>query len=173
MARRKDQNIRYPKKSLVRLGERNHFYGRKHSLESIMKMKESHKGQRSRLGTKHSEETKRKIGLSSRMRFGEKSSNWKGGISKIDRRCRRIPEYREWRENVFKRDDWTCRECGANKCYVTAHHIKGFSLIISSNSIKSVADARLCIELWDVDNGLTLCETCHKKTDNYKGRGIK
>ena len=33
--------------------------------------------------------------------------------------------------------------------------------------IKSVDDARKCDELWDTNNGRTLCRDCHRKTDTY------
>ena len=42
------------------------------------------KGHKSFFGKKHTEETKRKIGLSRKKYIGEKASNWKGGRILID-----------------------------------------------------------------------------------------
>ena len=56
--------------------------------------------------------------------------------------------------------------------YVTVHHIKSFAKIISENNIKNSEDALKCEEMWDIINGVTLCEECHKLTDNYKGRDV-
>jgi hypothetical protein len=66
--------------------------------------------------------------------------------------------YTEWRKSVFIRDNYTCRGCGF-KGYVTAHHIMGWS---------HYPELR-----YDIDNGLTLCEDCHSKTDNYKVKAKK
>lgn len=103
----------------------------------------------------------------------EKSGTWKGWISKIDKLCRRLPEYKQWRSDIFTRDNWTCRTCRTNLVYVTAHHIKWFSKILKENNINNILDAKECDELWNLDNWLTLCEKCHELTDNYKGRAIK
>lgn len=137
-------------------------------------------------GKHHSEETKKKISDNSWMKTRkgilpknmrnwkmENHPRWKGGISKIDRKCRRMKEYLWWRSDVFTRDNWTCKTCGRNDCYVTAHHIKGFAKILKENNIKTIDQARECKELWNRKNGVTLCEDCHKLTDNYKGRGSK
>ena len=118
------------------------------------------------------EEHKIKIGLGGiGLHAGDKNGNWKGGISKIDKLCRLMAEYKKWRSDIFARDSWTCRTCGISKNYVTSHHIKGFSKIIRENKITDISEARKCGELWDTDNGITLCEECHKLTDNYAGRG--
>lgn len=61
--------------------------------------------------------------------------------------------YRNWRRSVFMRDNFTCRECGISGVYIHAHHIKPFHLYIESR--------------FDLDNGITLCKDCHKKTDSY------
>lgn len=63
-------------------------------------------------------------------------------------RDRTTAEYRNWRKSVFERDNYTCRICGANGGTLNAHHIKPW---VS------------CVELrFDVSNGVTLCEKCHR-----------
>lgn len=103
---------------------------------------------------------------------GENAGMWKGGISFIDKSIRTMKEYKDWRTSIFIRDNFTCQDCG-NKGYITAHHIKGFSQILKDNNIKNRIEARNCDEIWDITNGKTLCEECHKTTDNYNGRGMK
>jgi hypothetical protein len=100
---------------------------------------------------------------------GKNCPAWRGGVSKIDKLCRCMPEYIQWRSDCFSRDKWTCQTCG-NRGYITVHHIDGFSKLIKENNINSIDDARKCQVLWDISNGVTLCEDCHKLTDNYKGR---
>ena len=101
----------------------------------------------------------------------EQHWNWKGGIAKIDKSIRRMGEYLQWRSDVFARDNWTCQTCRITGVYVTAHHKKGFSKIIKENNIRSRENARDCKELWEIENGVTLCEECHSLTDNYRYLG--
>jgi len=51
--------------------------------------------------------------------------------------------------------------------------LKSFNKIIKENNIFNILDARKCKEMWDINNGVTLCEECHLMTDNYKGRANK
>lgn len=88
---------------------------------------------------------------------GIKHPNWKGGISSINVLERQKAEYREWRTAVFKRDKFTCRQCGQGG-YIEAHHIKSFS---------EHPDLRT-----DIDNGITLCKKCHALTDNYRNKKL-
>jgi 5-methylcytosine-specific restriction endonuclease McrA len=73
-------------------------------------------------------------------------------------------------KKVYERDLWTCKECGKIGGELNAHHIKSFSLILVENQIKSLEDSYSCSELWEIDNGRTLCVACHKKTDSYKNK---
>jgi hypothetical protein len=57
-----------------------------------------------------------------------------------------LPEYKEWRNAVFKRDRYKCHKCGSKKG-IQAHHIKGWAKHPESR--------------FDVDNGVTLCIDCH------------
>lgn len=108
----------------------------------------------SRLGKKHSEESKKKMSISHKGRFGgEKHSNWKGGITKIHH-LRTTLEYKLWREAVWKRDNWTCQFCAKRGGKLEAHHIFSFA---------QYPQFRLTI-----NNGITLCQKCHKR----KGRPV-
>ncbi len=80
---------------------------------------------------------------------GDKHPNWKGGISPIRNLIWRSEQYQEWRDAVFKRDDYTCQDCNKRGGRIVAHHIKFFSLFPELG--------------FDVDNGRTLCRSCHSK----------
>lgn len=80
---------------------------------------------------------------------GERHPMWKGGITPINRKIRESFEYKLWREAVFRKDNYTCVWCGERGGKLNADHIKPFSLY---------PELRLAI-----DNGRTLCKTCHDK----------
>ena len=106
---------------------------------------------------------KRSIEVRNKM-SGEYHWNWKGGISNIKKSIRHIPEYIQWRSDIFERDNWTCQTCGKRGCYLEAHHVKQFITIIKEYNIESLEDARNCEELWQIENGVTLCLDCHNLT---------
>jgi hypothetical protein len=103
---------------------------------------------------------------------GANHHNWKGGVTPIMKQIRTLYEYTRWRSSVFERDDWTCQDCKKRGGTLNAHHIKPFSRIITDNNVTTVEEAKLCSELWDISNGITLCNTCHFKTDTY-GEKVK
>jgi 5-methylcytosine-specific restriction endonuclease McrA len=71
--------------------------------------------------------------------------------------------YTEWRKDVYKRDNYTCQICG-----ISSNNLKKISKKIHADHIKSFAYYPKL--RYDINNGRTLCEDCHKKTENY---GIK
>ena len=90
---------------------------------------------------------------------GKNNPNWKGGISTENHRQRASKKWRIWRESVFVRDNWTCRDCGARsgkgrKVELYPHHIKPFA---------NYPELR-----FEVSNGLTLCEDCHKRHTSWQ-----
>lgn len=132
--------------------------GMKHTEESIKKMSESRKGKA--LGSENAmanpeyrkrvSEAKKGIPL---LNFrGENHPNWKNGKENL--RIRGRLEYKQWRNSVFERDDWTCQECNKRGGQeLNAHHVKSFA---KHPELRFV-----------VNNGQTLCIDCHKETDTY------
>ena len=96
---------------------------------------------------------------------GENHHNWKGGVAKLAENIRKSLEYKQWRLNIFQKNNWVCQECGKRGNYLNAHHYpKEFNQILANNNIKTMIEALQCIELWDIDNGVTLCRSCHNLT---------
>jgi predicted DNA-binding protein YlxM (UPF0122 family) len=103
---------------------------------------------------------------------GNKNHNWKGGRTKLIFSIRSLPEYSIWRTKIFRRDDWTCSICKrkrivGDRVILQADHITPLWKIIEKNHIKNIQEAISCKELWDEENGRTLCKECHKKTETY------
>jgi hypothetical protein len=63
------------------------------------------------------------------------------------------PEVRLWRKNVLKRDAYQCVQC-ESKERLEAHHVIRWA---------DAPELRLV-----VDNGMTLCNTCHLKEHRYR-----
>ena len=115
-------------------------------------------------GYNWTEEEKEKIRIRN---SGSASHFWKGGISKLNYHIRRIAKYVQWRTECFIRDNYTCQECGKKGGRLQVHHKKSFELILKENKITTIEQAINCPELWDTDNGITLCIPCHTQTDTY------
>lgn len=87
---------------------------------------------------------------------GANNNSWKGGVSYLEDR-RNNPNEAIWRKQVYERDNYTCQCCGDNKGHnLNAHHIKPYKLYKESR--------------FDVENGITLCESCHKKFHKIYGK---
>ena len=85
---------------------------------------------------------------------------------------RKSTRYKQWIKNILERDNYTCLVCGKRGIKLDIHHIKPLSLIIEENGITNIEDSIDCHELWDIDNGQTLCKCCHKETDTYLTRWV-
>lgn len=83
-------------------------------------------------------------------RKGENSPNWIKDRTKLKCRPNGNRDHREWREEIFKRDDYTCQMCGTRGTYLEADHIKPWAYYPSLR--------------FDLSNGRTLCKKCHDTT---------
>jgi len=134
--------------------------GRKFSEIHKKNLSISHKGHKVR------EDVKEKIKNSISK---EKHPNWKGGITPIVYQVRNSFKYRQWRSDIFTRDNYTCVNCNLRGVYLEAdHYPKRFSVIFREYKIKTFNEAMDCDELWNINNGRTLCKKCHNKTKGWR-----
>ena len=118
------------------------------------------------IGRKRTRETLEKM---SACQKGELSHRWKGGITKLHKQIRQCFKYRLWRSDIFTRDGFTCQQCGDKKGgNLEAHHIKKLSDILLDYNIKDIDECNLCEEMWNINNGVTLCKSCHQKIHSLK-----
>ena len=160
--------------------------GRKHSEETKRKISEANKGrvrteeQKKRIseahigkmtgkdhhfyGKKLSDEHRRNLSDSHRGNFtGPLSSNWKGGIEgDFLTQLKNSYFYKDWRKLVLAQDDYRCQKCGSVDG-LHAHHIIFLDWILDKFNIKNMEDAIECKLLWDINNGITYCSSCHRK----------
>lgn len=67
-------------------------------------------------------------------------------------------KFKTWRLAVFKRDNFTCQKCSSRKSgTLNAHHLDGYNWCKEKRT--------------DIDNGVTLCETCHSEFHMLYGWG--
>ena len=110
---------------------------------------------------------------------GKNHWHWQGGITPLGLSIKKLPEYGNWRNEVFKRDSYTCQDCGQIGKKLNPHHKIRFAELLKEflneyNQFSPIEDNETLIRLamkwqpfWEVSNGKTLCEDCHKKTLNY------
>ena len=88
---------------------------------------------------------------------GENNPNYNHDLTQEERLIgRKFTEYYKWREEVYKRDNYTCQHCGSNKGgLLNAHHKDGYHWCKERRT--------------DVSNGVTLCKHCHDEFHNLYG----
>ena len=108
-------------------------------------------------GRKFTEAHRKKLSDRNKERIAKGTHNlWKGGVTPQQKLIRSSTEYKLWRKSVFERDNYTCIWCKVRGGKLNADHIKPFI---------DYPELRFAI-----DNGRTLCENCHRKTDTYGSR---
>lgn len=135
-----------------RLKQSNSKRNKKTSTETRKKMSKSHKG------IKQSKEW-----INNRFKSFKKTIDSRGRISEKYSLIKSSKRYKEWRKKVFIRDNFTCQKCGNNNGgNLEPHHLIPFSFLLKECEILKNMNP-----LYDIDNGITLCHKCHKKTYSY------
>lgn len=123
--------------------------GRKLSAEHVEKLRLAPLGKPGRnLGRTWTIPLEKRVNMGINRR-GEKAWNWNGGITSEKKLLRASPQWREWRKQVFERDGYRCMDCGDNS-YLEPHHIIPLRVDMG--------------KIFNINNGITLCRECHKKT---------
>jgi hypothetical protein len=102
-------------------------------------------------------------------RRGENHNFWKGGVTDLYRVIQHRL-WKSWKIEVLKRDDFKCQDCGEHQ-HLEVHHTRKFVLIregvlrehpeLSPIDDKYVL-ADLIVAEHRLEDGITLCNTCHR-----------
>ncbi len=87
---------------------------------------------------------------------GKEHPNWKGGITPENKKIYHSIYYDLWRMSIFAKNGWACQKCKIKGGKLRPHHIRNFA----QNSELRFA----------IDNGITLCEKCHKEFHKIYGQ---
>jgi hypothetical protein len=89
---------------------------------------------------------------------GENSHLYKPFLTTEHReKGRNFKDLRDWRKDVFGRDNYTCVVCSKKGVHLNAHHLNGYDLFPELRT--------------DVSNGVTLCRECHSDFHKKYGYG--
>jgi hypothetical protein len=156
--------------------------GRKHTKEAKVKCGLANKGR------KLTDEHKKKISENNarywqgrRREHMTGKDNWNFGKfgsehpryrkekkTSLRKAIRNSEKYHRHKRSILVRDKFTCQMCGGKKDYLELDHYPvGFSELLDRHKITSIDEAMSCKELWDENNGRTLCQPCHEETDNF------
>jgi len=95
---------------------------------------------------------------------GDKNPAWKGGKTPLIVNLRNSPQMDDWRNQIFAKDHYCCTKCGDGTGHnLNAHHIKHLAVLIREHDIATLDSAYACVAIWNLDNGVTLCEVCHNE----------
>lgn len=112
-------------------------------------------------------EFRMQLSKSQRSRISKEWLEQTENIKKFKNLLRRCSRYNMWRQEIFKRDDFTCCICKIRGGKLQADHIEPFISILLRHKVETYEQAIECAELWDSTNGRTLCAECHYKTPTF------
>lgn len=104
--------------------------------------------------------------------FGKANPLWKENkVTPLKKWLRHTAKYIAWHHAVLERDNYTCVDCDkrGGKLHVD-HDPKTFAEIINQYGVMNFEEAFEIEELFNIDNGKTRCELCHRLTSSWGGR---
>jgi hypothetical protein len=154
---------------LANTGKGNYIFGKHLSEETKRKLSEVRKGKPSKIkGIPKSWQAIKNMRLALRdKQMGPENPNWRGGTTRLRSLIQANYRYIEWKLAIFERDNWHCQVKGCKSTELHPHHLKPIGESIRDYNIKTIEEAIKCQEIWDVNNGITLCKQHHRDTDSY------
>lgn len=88
---------------------------------------------------------------------GENHPNYNHSTTDDERQVKRAyTEYRQWRTQVYEKDNYICQCCGQRGGQLNAHHVFNYS---------NYPELRT-----EVSNGITMCKKCHLEFHSIYGK---
>jgi serine/threonine-protein kinase RIO1 len=86
-------------------------------------------------------------------------------------KIRNTTQYLNWRIAILNGDKFRCQICRTSvkddrSLRLEIHHAKTFNDICKENNICTVEQALACKELWNLNNGISICYSCHKDVED-------
>ena len=141
-------------------GHSGYWKGKKRDQETLQKISRTMTGRKRLLWER--------VKISEGIRRTVKAGSWhsyRGGITPLRKQIRSCFKYGLWRSDILSRDRKMCVLCTSEVKLIADHHPIMFAEILEEHKIKTLEEANDCAELWNIDNGRTLCEKCHTKYD--------
>ena len=92
------------------------------------------------------------------LNIGENNHRYNPNLTNEERELKRcIPNYKDFTEQVYERDDYTCQCCGKKGGRLNVHHVNSYNWDKKHRT--------------DANNGITLCKDCHKEFHSVYGYG--
>ena len=76
-------------------------------------------------------------------------------FKKLCGQIRRSNKYINWKKKILNRDKLNLKS-------PNVHHIKPFNIILRENNITTLEEAKVCKELWNLENGITIGQGEHR-----------
>jgi hypothetical protein len=88
-------------------------------------------------------------------------------------KIRNTTKYLNWRLSILKRDNFRCQICHTSvkdnkNLRLEVHHAKTFDDICKENNVSTVEQALAYEELWNLNNRISICYTCHKDVEKLR-----
>lgn len=171
---------RFCSKSCAKTGEHHHFYGKEGPTKGqstwIKGLTKNSDSRVAAMAEKVSAIHKQQFRDGTRSNRGALNPNWKSPEKRktyLNHALRQTDKYVKWRFAVFQRDNFRCTKCGDTTKAFNADHIKRFADLLTIHNITTIEEGLECSELWNLENGQTLCVDCHRKTETYGSRKPK
>ena len=154
------------------------------SKELREKIRKRSTGNKYTLGKIFTEEHRKNISLSKRFKIRKKPSLYSEARRRLFAILKSSEQWKQWRQQIFRRDGYVCQECFNKGQYIHPHHKKQLAKLVDTflqeyNQFSLIEDFETFLRLtvtyqpfWDIENGITLCEDCHKKTKSWGRRKL-
>lgn len=151
------------------------LYGKEKALQLKSKLSSSHINNfteelRQRLSKSHKG---KKLSMQSRINASlarAPRKSFEGFLSPIRQLIETSEKYKLFKQQILKRDNYTCLHCGQHGGSLEVHHIQRVADIIKLENIHKIEDIKSDSFLWEEENCRTYCIKCHCKIDERRGR---